>query len=51
MIGIINSIKNIALEMKQTTSVNDDRHDGLQGIADLCDELLTRCIDETEDNA
>jgi len=46
MITIIRSIKNIALEVRQTTSVNDDRHEQMQDIAELCDELLIRCIDD-----
>jgi hypothetical protein len=46
MLGIIRSIKNRALEMRNTTSVNDDRYEGLQDISDLCDELSNRCMDD-----
>jgi hypothetical protein len=46
MLGIINSIKNLALEMRTTTSVNDDNHERLQDISDMCDELSNRIIDD-----
>lgn len=46
MLGIINSIKNLALEMRKTTSTNDDNHERLQDISDLCDELIGRVVDD-----
>ncbi len=46
MLGIINSIKNLALEMRKTTSTNDDNHERLQDISDLCDELINRVGDD-----
>lgn len=46
MIDIIRSIKNIALDMRKTTSRNDVRHEMLQDQIDLCDELLTHYIDD-----
>ena len=46
MIGIINSIKKRAIGLQQTTSVNDNRYEGLRDIVELCDELLNRCTDD-----
>ncbi len=46
MLVRIRQIKALALEMRNTTSTNDDRHEKLRGIVDLCDEMIEHCIDD-----
>lgn len=46
MLGIIHSIRNLALEMRKETSTNDSHREMLQDQIDLCDELSNRCIDD-----
>ena len=46
MTDAIRSIKRIAIDMISTTSVNDDRHEKLQDIIELCDEHTAHSIDD-----
>lgn len=46
MMGIVRSIKNIALDLRNTTSKNDDRYEKLQDIVGLCDDLTDRFADD-----
>lgn len=46
MTDVISSIRKLARDMQKTTSVNDDRHDKLQGIIDLCEGYADHFIDD-----
>lgn len=46
MVDVINSIKEIAIDMRKTTSVIDDRYDKLQDTIELCDEYRGHFIDD-----
>ena len=46
MVDVISSIKKIAIDIRMTTSANDDRHDKLQDIIELCDEHVDHFIDD-----
>ena len=46
MVDVIYSIKKIAIDMRKTTSVNDDRYDKLQDIIELCDEYTDHFTDD-----
>ena len=46
MIDIIRQIKKLATEMRAATSTNDDRHETLRDISDLCDEAMKHFTDD-----
>lgn len=46
MIECIGEIKELVIEMRDTTSTNDTHHAKLQQVSDLCDDLLHHFIDD-----
>ena len=46
MIDVIRNIREIATTVQGTTSMNDDRHEQMQDIIELCDNLSDHFIDD-----
>lgn len=46
MFDQLNKIKTTAIEMRDTTSKNDDRREDLQNIINICNELISHFIDD-----